>query len=270
MTTRLRFGLLCDGSVLSAWQRSVLQDLAAGGDADLAVVVLNRAEGPPSRTGGLERLREPTAMWDIYNNVWVARRSAAVRPVDCSDLWDGVEQMSVTPEPVGRYRTRFPRMDVERLAGLELDFLLRFGFGILTGDILQVAAHGVWSFHHDDEREIRGGPPSFWEVYDGRPTTGVLLQRLTEELDAGVPLLRWILQDRSALLSTQSRPGVVRVDEHAGARGTRRATRPPGHPDARRRHVGRARAARPSERDHGPVRRGGRRPGRSAASSGTP
>ena len=48
----------------------------------------------------------------------------------------------------------------------------------------------MWSFHHDDERVIRGGPPSFWEVADELPTTGVLLQRLTDALDAGIPLAR--------------------------------------------------------------------------------
>ena len=68
--------------------------------------------------------------------------------------------------------------------------MLRFGFGILRGEVLDVARHGIWSFHHDDERVIRGGPPSFWEVNDGLATTGVLLQRLTDKLDAGIPLAR--------------------------------------------------------------------------------
>ena len=37
---------------------------------------------------------------------------------------------------------------------------------------------------------IRGGPPSFWEIYDGLPTSCVLLQRLTDRLDGGGPLAR--------------------------------------------------------------------------------
>ena len=91
---------------------------------------------------------------------------------------------------MGRYAQHFPSAAIERLRGHELDVLLRFGFGILGGEVLDVARHGIWSFHHDDERVIRGGPPSFWEVADGHATTGVLLQRLTERLDAGIPLGR--------------------------------------------------------------------------------
>ena len=96
----------------------------------------------------------------------------------------------MTPVRVGRHAMHFPAEAIEELRGQDLDVLLRFGFGILGGEVLDVARHGVWSFHHDDERVIRGGPPSFWEVADGHATTGVLFQRLTERLDAGIPLGR--------------------------------------------------------------------------------
>ena len=91
---------------------------------------------------------------------------------------------------VGRFSQYFPADAIAELRRHDLDVLLRFGFGILRGEVLDVARYGIWSFHHDDERVIRGGPPSFWEVDDGLATTGVLFQRLTDKLDAGVPLAR--------------------------------------------------------------------------------
>ena len=65
---------------------------------------------------------------------------------------------------------------------------MRFGFNIIRGDILQTARFGVWSFHHDDEQKYRGGPPCFWEIVDGDPVTGVILQRLIDKLDGGIVL----------------------------------------------------------------------------------
>jgi hypothetical protein len=185
----LRIGILATSDRLSAWQRRVLELLAQGGDADIEVLVTDGSTRRATETRW-RRIVSDRGLWRLYNNRWVARRSAAVQRVDCSDLLAGVARLSVQPRLVGRHSQHFPDDAIVTLRELELDVLLRFGFGILRGEVLTVARHGVWSFHHDDERAIRGGPPSFWEVADGHDTTGVLFQRLTERLDAGVPLAR--------------------------------------------------------------------------------
>ena len=68
---------------------------------------------------------------------------------------------------------------------LKPDVLVRFGFGIVKGPMLDLPTHGVWGFHHGDEEKFRGGPPGFWEIMHDDPVTGAVLQRLTEKLDAG-------------------------------------------------------------------------------------
>ena len=69
--------------------------------------------------------------------------------------------------------------------------LIRLGFRILRGGILTAAPHGVWSYHHEgDNDRYRGGPPGFWEVMEGTPVAGTILQRLTEALDGGHALYR--------------------------------------------------------------------------------
>ena len=72
----------------------------------------------------------------------------------------------------------------------DLDVALCFGFRILKGDALKIARHGVWSFHHGDNLVNRGGPAGFWEVMDGIPVTGSVLQILTEDLDNGRVIYR--------------------------------------------------------------------------------
>ena len=66
--------------------------------------------------------------------------------------------------------------------------MLRQGFGIIKGKVLNVAKYGIWSFHHGDNTINRGGPPAFWEIILKEPVIGVTLQQLTTELDGGLIL----------------------------------------------------------------------------------
>ena len=80
---------------------------------------------------------------------------------------------------------RYSDKDIAQLKGRELDLLIRFGSGILRGEILHSSRYGILSFHHADNDYNRGGPPGFWEVYHRNPKTGFILQLLSEELDGG-------------------------------------------------------------------------------------
>jgi hypothetical protein len=90
-----------------------------------------------------------------------------------------------------KFHREFPEETLASLEELELDFLLRFGFGVLGGAVLDLPRYGVWSFHHGDERQFRGRPSGFWEIATGHPDAGGMLQRLTEAIDGGVILKRW-------------------------------------------------------------------------------
>ena len=52
------------------------------------------------------------------------------------------------------------------------------------------------SFHHGDNRVNRGGPSGFWEVLNDIPSSGFIIQKLTEELDGGEVLLRGNIMTR--------------------------------------------------------------------------
>jgi hypothetical protein len=98
---------------------------------------------------------------------------------------------------------RFEPDDLAAIAAHRPDVLIRFGFGILKGDILSLPRHGVWSYHHGDEEKYRGQPPVFWEVVSGETVVGAVLQRLTERLDAGFILQKgWFPVTRGSLSAT--------------------------------------------------------------------
>lgn len=188
----LRIGLLLDTETAPAWVVRIVEQIQASGFARVILVVLN---GEQRRRRSLReriRLRLRHLLYERYTRRDSARRrgpdsafaSRALRP-----LLDQASWITVKPERRGHVH-RLRKGDLERIRALQPDLLLRFGFNILRGEILDVARHGVWSYHHDDSAEYRGGPAMFWEIHEGNPVTGTVLQKLSEELDAGGLLYR--------------------------------------------------------------------------------
>src|SRR5262249_2645728 len=129
-------------------------------------------------------------LWTAYIRLFPEDCLSSGRPVDMSRLFAGVPSIACTVIRKGKFAQYFRPEDVTLIRAFDLDFILRFAFGIIRGDILQAARYGVWSFHHGDETRFRGSPPGFWEIYFNEAVTGAVLQRLTERLDGGIILQR--------------------------------------------------------------------------------
>ena len=84
----------------------------------------------------------------------------------------------------------FTNEDIAQIVKSDFDCLIRFGSGILKGEILNSSNLGVISFHHGDNRVNRGGPCGFWEVLNEEPSSGFVIQKLNNELDGGEVLVR--------------------------------------------------------------------------------
>ncbi|MEX0700418.1 MAG: hypothetical protein WD651_12585 [Acidimicrobiia bacterium] len=189
-TAPIRFGIMCNGHRFPAWQASAIRALLAleGVEVGLLIIAEQLAASGPSK---LRRLRDwPRLIWNLFNKGYVERRSIASRPTDLASELSGTPEIHCGTERVGRYAERFSPDDIAAVASCNLDFILRFGFGVIKGEILTTPRWGVWSFHHGDERSYRGRPPGFWELVAGEKVVGSILQRLTERLDAGVILYR--------------------------------------------------------------------------------
>lgn len=182
----LRLGIMCNGPVLEAWQARCLEHLLKVQGVEPALVILRGAADPPRRVGLRQRWRAAGLAF-IYRAL-VTPRALCARKVDVSDVLGSLPTVVCTPERRGRFSEHFGEADLEEIRSHRLDVILRFGFGIIRGGILDAARFGVWSFHHGDEAHYRGGPPAFWEIYGGDPLTGAVLQRLTDRLDGGVIL----------------------------------------------------------------------------------
>jgi len=215
----LRIGLLLDTAVCQSFVGRVVDDILHSNFARLDFVVYNAAARPrPARRASL-----PARLWRLLGNRTARRlllydaylrvdtRRAAIpddplAPVDCGPVLAEVPSLEVAPIVKG-FTHRLTAADVERIRDRELDVLLRFGFNILRGEILGAARYGVWSFHHDDNDEYRGGPAGFWELRERNPISGVMLQVLTEDLDAGLVLCKSRFRTAPGLSLARNRYG---------------------------------------------------------------
>ena len=190
----LRVGLLVDSTIQPAWVERALQRVIETGAGEFVLVVRNASPIAPRRTSRLgswwrNRRYLLHALYQRLDAVGLVSEPDPFEPVEISPMLKGVPVLDAVPEKKGVSDFVSPS-DVEAIRSARLDVLVRLGFRILRGEILNVARLGVWSYHHGDNARYRGGPACFWEVMEGNPVTGTILQRLTESLDDGEVLYR--------------------------------------------------------------------------------
>ena len=176
------------------WVAKIVADIQESSFAEVVLVVRNSsphaAPKKPWRqllkTYWTHSLFERYRRWDRQRH---RKELDAFEETDLTGILKNASILLVQPISKG-FVDRFAKEDIARIREANLDVLFRFGFRIIRGEILSCAKHGVWSFHHADNREYRGAPPGFWEMYEGNPVTGSILQVLTESLDGGRVIYR--------------------------------------------------------------------------------
>ena len=176
----LRIVILLDSLKVSAWVWEAIFQTMQEKNARVVLAVVNQS---PKSSG-----KKSPFLYRLYRALdrkVFLREPDAFSQKDLSSIpgWD----IPVLPaQPIQKkYSDYLMRETLEEIRACNPDIIIRFGFRILKGEILQVPKFGVWSFHHGDPASYRGGPPGFWEVMTQQETTGTVLQRLNEKLDQG-------------------------------------------------------------------------------------
>lgn len=186
---KIRVAVLTRGESLETWEADALRAVKT---LPFAEIVLEIADGTSEENKRFGHKITSYQWKRLFWNRWFKRSGNidATRPVSTSDIFKGVPRIVVQPQLKGKHTQYFAETDIAAVRSHAPDVILRFGFNILRGEILTIAKHGVWSYHHADHETIRGGPAGFWEYILGHDITGAILQRLTEKLDDGILLRR--------------------------------------------------------------------------------
>jgi hypothetical protein len=189
----LRIGVMLDSLTTSAWVARIIEDIQASEFAQVSVVILNTPQ-PKQKSSFPQWLKDlwKLTLYHRYEQRDYQRCKAdpdAKAPFDLSAVLS--DSLCIKVDPVREDRTDlFREDDLVRIRDANLDVIFQFGFRMIRGEILQGARYGIWSFHHDDNLEYRGGPPFFWEIYEANPVSGSLLQILTDSPDGGHVIYR--------------------------------------------------------------------------------
>lgn len=173
----LRVAILLDSENVSAWVADIVNAISHNKNVQWAVVIYKKAMPIGNRSNLLYKIFRKVDQAFLPGRPNVFAKVKAVFPA-------GTAVIALAPKKKG-IKNLFEEADIQSIAFYKPDLLLRFGFGILSGEILSLPRFGVWSLHHGDNDHYRGGPPGFWEWFGKVPITGAVLQCLTEELDGG-------------------------------------------------------------------------------------
>ena len=185
---KLKFTLMCNGPQLQQWQREALQLILDEGYASLELIVIP-AENNPSKLSWIKKIIHYSWEKLLFKKYYqYFFRPPVFKTVAFNDISANIPVIRSTIIHKGKYSEYFSESDILLIKSYRPDFILKFGFGILRGDILDCTPYGIWSFHHGDEQKFRGVPPAFWEIAKKKKVTAAILQRLTEKLDGGLIL----------------------------------------------------------------------------------
>jgi hypothetical protein len=184
----VRFGVICTGVNVPAWQARCIENLLVRPGVEMALLIIDGSGTKSALARASEHLRRQDRLWTLYWQVFARRRSRSCRPVDMSALLGDVPIVRWQASS-GRQMSALRAADVAEVRRLRLDFIIALGAGTAWDKLLDAAQYGVWSFGHD-QGLTSGGPPCFWEIYRGESVTTTTLERLTSRRGHPVVLHR--------------------------------------------------------------------------------
>lgn len=178
--------VLVDGPTIQEWMRSAIDRLVENTDVEIKLIVINSENQNGIEDNSRFRSLTKFSAWDIYQ-AYRRRKNTIPEKSFCYlsevDWASDTRKIRTTPIPAQSLGNEIPGKTVNEVR--EHDIAIRFGFGILKGDILTAPKYGVLSYHGGDLAKYRGRPAGFWEFMEDEDEVGVTVQRLSETLDGG-------------------------------------------------------------------------------------
>jgi hypothetical protein len=152
---KLRVGILVDSEYQPAWVHEIVSELAGSCYADVALVVRCPSSQRVALRAPPSDRRKIPAVQPLFASRCQPRQNTRERACAPGSAPASRTCPRIVVIPIqGRFTDEFHEEDLRRIAGDDLDVMLRFGFRILKGGILDTPRHGIWSHHHDDNREL--------------------------------------------------------------------------------------------------------------------
>ena len=185
---KIRVAILCRGYDFDSWEADCIREVLSLPFVEIVLLIAEPAEVKQSNGIVNKLIHYPyrNFLWRYFKRYRL--KITSYNQVSLKNELEKISLIYCNIELKGKYAQYFSAKDLTLIKSHKPDVILRFAYNIIKGEILTLAKHGVWSFHHADEQVIKGGPAGFWELSKRMAVTGAILQRLTEKLDAGIVL----------------------------------------------------------------------------------
>jgi hypothetical protein len=180
----LRVGLLLESTLLEKCYSLVIEDLKSSNFVSLDLVVFKKTSGRLS-ANGTSHSGGVLYNWYLKLDRRMTPANDPLQKTDCSELLSNLQRVEAKTDD-----DDFPRDTIEEIRVKNLDVLIQLGSFPVTGEILKSSRYGVWAYQYGDSNFYRGGPPHFWEIYEGNSLSGVSLQVLAEKSEQDLVLCK--------------------------------------------------------------------------------
>jgi hypothetical protein len=199
----LRIGLIVDAEQVPRWIAAIIEEIRQSEIAEVVLYVICETHEQHSR-----RESDESFLYRRYRRIDHRLFRPFLRSPDPFTLVP-LETMAdaAAIRRVGLQNGACSEADSRFITEKHVDVLLTFSAAALDRAIVQAARYGVWRYRHRDiEQYPAGGPVGFWEVYDQDPVIGSVLERLTDDEEAGTILYRsWTKTQTLSLYLTRAR-----------------------------------------------------------------
>ena len=152
-----------------------------------ALDALNRVDGTDQVTVFSctnTRLRRRAVKHGAYYALnLVTVRNPLTRPVHVAEGRKRVTSVTSFESMYDGAWQQLPDEIIDALA--RFDIVLKFGMGLMRVPPAERLPVPILSYHHGDPDKYRGRPAGFWEIAEGEPVIGQMIQVIGNKLDAG-------------------------------------------------------------------------------------
>ncbi len=172
----MKLAVLVDSDqTIARWQFNALQEVISEGHE---INLLAIAQGNPPKS----RKKLNHVLYYVYA-LLSRHKLAQLNRVSIHDLGlEDVPRVDFERETKGVWE-EIPAESLARFS--HSDVVVKFGMGLLRNPHLIPTKYGVLSYHHGDPKKYRGRPAGFWESLNSDSSMGVIVQSLSNNLDAG-------------------------------------------------------------------------------------
>ena len=181
---KLRIALLMDSFSQPRWVHKIIEDIHGSQFAEIVLIVIKNASNNQSRSLfqrvslGVNKLL--WALCSKLDNLALSPYPDPFEPIHIGQAAEDWPMVTVKPFLRGQEH-HLSEKDISKIVSYDIHVALDFGDRRMAGAVTRIARHGVWSAGTSRNAVLRGGPPGFWEVLGGEPTTEFTLRVATGE-----------------------------------------------------------------------------------------